>query len=138
VGPRQIAGAFIGALACYGCWRWLAYLVTREAAARRAILRYWWPTVMLAWSWFMLWAASFPGSSSWLGFVRDPLSIAFFGVNLPQAVIGNGLLAILIDTPGAVQGSVASGAVWLLWYAVIRVWQWRRESSSPDLPRIVP
>jgi hypothetical protein len=93
---------------------------------------------MLAWSWFMLWAASFPGSSSWLGFVRDPLSIAFFGVNLPQAVIGNGLLAILIDTPGAVQGSVASGAVWLLWYAVIRVWQWRRESSSPDLPRIVP
>jgi hypothetical protein len=47
------------------------------------------------------------------------------------------LLGILIDAPGAVQGSVASAAVWLLWYAVIRVWQWRRESISPDLPRIV-
>lgn len=86
----------------------------------------------------MLWSASFPGSSGWLGFVRDPLSIAFFGVNLPQATIGNGLLGILIDAPGPVQGGVASAAVWLLWYAVIRFWQSRRESAGPDLPRIVP
>lgn len=85
----------------------------------------------------MLWATTFPGSSSWLGFVRDPLSIAFLGVNLPQAVVGNGLLGILIDAPGAVQGSVASASVWLLWYAVIRVWQWRRESAA-DVPRIFP
>ena len=138
MGPRQIAGAFIGALACYACWRWLAYLVAREAGARRRILRYWWPTVMLAWSWFMLWATSVPGSSDWLGFVRDPLTIAFFGVNLPQAAIGNGLLGLLIDAPGPVQGSVASAAVWLLWYGVIRLWQWRRESGGPDLPHIVP
>ena len=137
MGPRQIAGAFLGALACYGCWRWLAYLVAQEAAARRAILRYWWPTAMLAWCWFMLWASAFPASSGWLGFVRDPLAISIIGVNLPQAVIGNGLLGILIGTPGAVRGSVASAAVWLLWYAVIRVWQWRRESSQ-GLPRIVP
>lgn len=138
MGPRQIAGAFIGALACYGCWRWLAYLVSREAAARRRTLRYWWPTAMLAWSWFMLWSSSFPASSAWLGFARDPLTIAFFGVNLPQAAIGNGLLGILIDTPGVVQGSVASAAVWLLWYGVIRVWQWRREAGAQDQPRIVP
>ena len=138
MGPRQIAGAFVGALACYGCWRWLAYLVAREAAARRRILRYWWPTVMLAWSWFMLWSWSFPASSAWLGFVRDPLTIAFFGVNLPQATIGNALLGLLIDAPGVVQGSAASAAVWLLWYGVIRVWQWRRESSRPGLPHIVP
>jgi len=138
MGPGQIASAFTGALACYGCWRWLAHLVAREAATRRTILRYWWPTAMLAWSWFMLWSSSFPGASGWLGFVRDPLTIAFFGVNLLQATIGNALLGILIDTPGTVQGSIASAAVWLLWYAVIRVWQWRKESSSPDLPRIVP
>ena len=138
MGPRQIIGAFIGALACYGCWRWLAYLIAREASARRTILRYWWPTAMLVWSWFMLWSAAFPGASGWLGFARDPLTIAFFGVNLPQAAIGNGLLGILIDAPGVVQGGIASAAVWLLWYAVIRVWQWRRESGGPDLPRIVP
>ena len=137
MGPRQIAGAFLGALACYSCWRWLASLVAREAAGRRKILRYWWPTAMLAWCWFMLWATSFPGSSNWLGFLRDPLLIAFFGVNLPQAAIGNGLLGVLIDVPEAVQGSVASAAVWLLWYAVIRVWQWRRESNS-GMPRIFP
>lgn len=86
----------------------------------------------------MLWQSSFPASSGWLGFARDPLSIAFFGVNLPQAIIGNGLLGILIDSPGIVQGSVASAAVWLLWYAMIRIWQWRRESSRTGLPRIVP
>jgi hypothetical protein len=91
---------------------------------------------MLAWSWFMLWATSSPGSSRWLGFARDPLTIAFFGVNLLQAVMGNALLGILIDAPGAVQGSVASAAVWLLWYAVIRLWQWRRESTGPDHPGI--
>ena len=59
----------------------------------------------------MLWSASFPSASGWLGFVRDPLTIAFFGVNLPQATIGNALLGILIDTPSVVQGSVASAAV---------------------------
>jgi hypothetical protein len=85
----------------------------------------------------MLWSSSFPGSSGWLGFVRDPLTIAFFGVNLPQAAIGNGLLGMLIDRPGAVQGGVASAAVWLLWHAVIRFWQWRRESDQ-DVLRIVP
>ena len=85
----------------------------------------------------MLWSSSFPAASNWLGFVRDPLTIAFFGVNLLQATIGNGLLGILIDTPGAVQGSVASTVVWLLWYAVIRFWQWRRESNQ-DEPRIIP
>ena len=31
--------------------------------------------------------------------MRDPLLIAFFGVNLPQAVAGNGLLGVLIDAP---------------------------------------
>ena len=86
----------------------------------------------------MLWSSSFPASSAWLGFLRDPLTIAFFGVNLLQATIGNALLGLLIDAPGAVQGSVASAAVWLLWYAVIRIWQWRRESSHTGLPRVVP
>ncbi len=73
----------------------------------------------------MLWSAAFPAASGWLGYLRDPLFIAFFGVNLPQAVIGNGLLGVLIDAPGVVKGSVASVAVWLLWYGVIRVWEWR-------------
>ena len=94
-------------------------------AARRRGLHYWWPTAMLAWSWFMLWAAAFPASSNWLGYVRDPLFITFFGVNLPQAVVGNGLLGVLIDAPGIVKGSVASVAVWALWYGVIRVWESR-------------
>ena len=82
----------------------------------------------------MLWATSFPASSSWLGLVRDPLLIAFFGVNLAQAVVGNGLLGVLIDAPGVVKGSVASVAVWLLWYATIRVWErWVWKKHDPAL-----
>ncbi len=73
----------------------------------------------------MLWATSFPAASSWMGIVRDPLLIAFFGVNLAQAVVGNGLLGVFIDAPGVVKGSVASVAVWLMWHAVIRVWEVR-------------
>jgi len=70
--------------------------------------------------------------------LRTQFLAPFFGVNLLQATIGNALLGLLIDAPGVVQGSVASAAVWLLWYGVIRVWQWRRESSRPGLPHIVP
>ena len=73
----------------------------------------------------MLWSAAFPAASGWLGYVRDPLFIAFFGVNLPEAVAGNGLLGVLIEAPGIVKGSVASVAVWGLWYGVIRVWEGR-------------
>lgn len=73
----------------------------------------------------MLWSAAFPAASGWLGYLRDPLFIAFFGVNLPQAVVGNGLLGVLIDSPPLVKGGVASAAVWLLWYGVIRVWESR-------------
>jgi hypothetical protein len=78
----------------------------------------------------MLWAAAFPAASGWLGYARDPLFIAFFGVNLAQAVIGNGLLGVLIDAPDIVKGSVASIAVWALWYGVIRVWEWRAAKKA--------
>ena len=78
----------------------------------------------------MLWATAFPAASSWLGYVRDPLLIAFFGVNLPQAVAGNGLLGLLIDSPDVVKGGVASVAVWLLWYGVIRWWEWHAAKKA--------
>ena len=78
----------------------------------------------------MLWAAVFPASSGWLGYARDPLFIAFFGVNLPEAVVGNGLLGVLIDSPGIVKGSVASVMVWALWYGVIRVWESRAAKKT--------
>jgi hypothetical protein len=78
----------------------------------------------------MLWATAFPAASSWLGYVRDPLLIAFFGVNLPQAVAGNGWLGMLIDARGIVKGSVASAAVWLLWYGVLRVWESRAAKNA--------
>ena len=83
----------------------------------------------------MLWATSFPGASSWLGYVRDPLSIAFMGVNLPEAVVGNGLLGVLIDSSDVVKASVASVAVWGLWYGTVRFWEWRKRLSVSDAQR---
>ena len=51
----------------------------------------------------------------------------------------HGVLAILIDAPDAVKGSVASVLVWLLWYGVIRVWTWRLAARASSAPmRIAP
>ena len=122
----DLLGSFVGALACIACWRGLSALVRREVAAGRKSLRYWWPTAMLTWSWFMLWATSFPSASAWLGVAKDPLLIAFFGVNLPGAVVGNGLLGVLVDLPDGVKATVASTAVWGIWFGVLVFWERRR------------
>jgi hypothetical protein len=46
-------------------------------------------------------------------------------------VLGNALLVILIDWPAPLKASVASVAVWLLWYAIIRVWEyWKSRHAS--------
>ncbi len=78
----------------------------------------------------MLWVAAFPAASGWLGYVRDPLQITFFGVNLPEAVVGNGLLGVMIEAPDAVKASVASVAVWLMWFGVILFWE-KRAAKKP-------
>jgi hypothetical protein len=123
---------FLGALAVIGCWRGLAALVRREAKSKSGRLRYWWPTLMLAWSWFMLWETSFPSASAWLDFAKDPLLIAFFGVNLPGAVLGNGLLGVLIAWPDWAKASVASAAVWGVWWAIVVVWVRRSGAGVSD------
>lgn len=114
------------AAALYGGWEGVSLLVARERGSSRKLLRYLWPTAMLAWCWFMLWATSFPSSSRWMGKSLDLLLILFFAIDLPGAVVGNGLLGVLIDWPGPAKGAVASVAVWLLWYGIIRLWEWRK------------
>ena len=127
------------AVGFYGCWKGVSLLVAREQHSSRKLLRYLWPTAMLAWSWFMLWATSFPAATHWMGKSLDLLLILFFTVNLPAAVLGNALLVILIDWPGPAKGMAASAGVWLLWYAIIRAWErWKSPSAASALPRITP
>ena len=115
----------------YGCWKGVSLLVARDLRSSRKLLRYLWPTAMLAWSWFMLWATSFPAASRWMGKSLDLLLILFFTANLPAAVVGNALLVILIDWPAPAKGLAASAAVWLLWYAIIRLWErWKSRGTS--------
>jgi hypothetical protein len=136
---NDIVYSMLVAAAFYGCWKGVSLLVAREQRSPRKLLRYVWPTAMLAWSWFMLWATSFPASSLWMGKSLDLLLILFFTVNLPAAVLGNALLVILIDWPDPAKAFVASVAVWLLWYAIIRVWErWKSRSAGDPLPRITP
>lgn len=119
------------AAAFYGGWKLVSLLILREQRRSRKQLRYLWPTAMLIWCWFMLWATSFPSSSQWMGKSLDLLLILFFVINLPGAVVGNGVLGILIDWPGPAKATVASVVVWLLWYGIIRLWEWRRARSAP-------
>lgn len=123
----------------YGSWKGVSVLVAREQRGSRKLLRYLWPSAMLAWAWCMLWATSSPASSLWMGKSLDLLLILFFTVNLPAAVLGNAILVILIDWPAPVKASTASLAVWLLWYGIIRVWErWKARGASSALPRITP
>jgi hypothetical protein len=118
----------------YGGWRGVSVLVERERSGSRKLLRYIWPTVMVAWCWLMLWATSFPSESHWMGRSLDFLLIVFFAVNFPGAVLGNGLLSVMIDWPAPLKSVVASVAVWLLWYGIIRAWErWKARNLSPDV-----
>ena len=127
------------AAACYGSWKGVSRLVAHEQRSSRKLLRYFWPSAMLAWAWWMLWATSFPASSLWMGKSFDLVLILFFTVNLPAAVLGNGLLSVLIDWPSPAKAFVASLAVWLLWYAIIRGWErWKARRAPSTLPRITP
>jgi hypothetical protein len=85
----------------------------------------------------MLWVASAPSSTPWMGRSLDVIWILFFAVNLPGAVVGNGLLTLLIDWPDWAKSLTASVAVWLLWYAIIRMWEWWKARSGPvELPKL--
>jgi hypothetical protein len=139
VNANEIVYSMLVAAAFYGGWRGVAVLVAREQHSGRKLLRYAWPTAMLAWSWFMLWATSFPASTLWMGKSLDLLLILFFTVNFPGAVLGNALLVTLIDWPDAVKASVASAAVWLLWFGIICLWErWKSRGGAAVLPRITP
>jgi len=136
---RDIGFSILVAAGFYGAWKGVSLLVAHEQRGSRKLLRYLWPSAMLAWAWYMLWATSFPASSLWMGKSLDVLLILFFTVNLPAAVLGNAILAVLIDWPAPVKASVASLAVWLLWYGIIRIWEHSRaRNASPALPKITP
>lgn len=125
--------------ACYLSWRGVSRLVAFEQRSSRKLLRYLWPTAMVAWAWYMLLATSFPANFLWMGKSLDALLILFFVVNLPAAVIGNAILVLLIDSSGPLKGTAASVVVWLLWYAIIRVWErWKARQAPVILPRITP
>ena len=123
------------AAAFYGGWKGLSVLVARERDRARKLLRYWWPTAMVAWSWLMLLATSFPSASAWLGQGLDVLLILFFAINFVGAIIGNGLLTTFIDWNPWAKGAVASVTVWLIWYGIIRGWEWwsGRNAGMPSV-----
>jgi hypothetical protein len=136
---REIGYSMLVAAACYLAWKGVSRLVAYEQASSRKLLRYLWPTAMVAWAWLMLWSASFPASTAWMGKSLDLLFIVFFAVNLPAAVLGNAVLTFLIDRPDAVKASAASLTVWLVWYAIIRLWErWKGPPATSALPRVTP
>ena len=124
---QDILMSLFVAFAFYGGWKAMSLLVAR----RSRLLRYVLPTLMVAWSWLMLFAASSPSSVHWMGKGLDVLWVLFFTMNLPGSVVGNAMLVLLIGKPAWVQGVFASAVVWLLWFGIVRVWEWWKERSAP-------
>jgi hypothetical protein len=136
---RDIGYNMLLAAACYLSWKGVSALVAHEQRSSRKVLRYLWPTAMVAWAWYMLAATSFPADFLWMGKSLHVLLILFFVVNLPAAVIGNAVLVLLIDWSGPVKGVAASIVVWILWYGLIRLWErWKARQAPSALPRITP
>ena len=120
------------AAALYGGWKAISVLIAREQRPQaRKWLRYIWPTAMLAWSWLMLIATTFPGSGVCMGRSLDFLLAVFFAVNLPGATAGNAALLLLIDQPDWLKAVAASAVVWFIWFAIIRAWEWWRARHGP-------
>lgn len=128
---QDIVMSFFVAAAFYAGWKGVSVLVARELRGSRKLLRYIWPTAMLAWSWLMLLATSFPSYSRWMGKGLDVALAIFYVLNLPAVFIGNAVLVILIDWPDWAKGLAASAAVWLVWYCIIRAWEWWRARNAP-------
>ena len=135
---QDLSMSMLVAAGLYGGWKAISLLIAREQQPHaRKLLRYVWPSLMLAWSWLMLIATTFPVFGVFMGRGLDFLLAVFFTVNLPGAYLGNLALALLINQPDWVKASVASAVVWITWYVIIRVWEWWRkwqgESRVPGL-----
>ncbi len=124
---QEILMSMAVAAGFYGGWKAMSVLVQRQLR----LLRYVLPSVMLAWSWLALAGTAHPSSVSWMGKGWDIFMVLFFTANLPGSVVGNAVLVLLIGQPGWVQGLVGSAVVWLLWYGIVRVWEWWKRRNAP-------
>lgn len=121
-----------GALAFFFILRGLWALVHRSVRLGGTSLRYWWPSLMLAWSWWTLWSSSSPSVTAWMQPFDQSLYIAYLGTNLPMAIVANGILSSFFDWPNWVKGALGSLTIWGMWFAAIVYWEywWRRKTAQ--------
>ena len=121
-------------LVWYGTWKALANLVKREQMKRRKTLRYLAPTAMLAGTWVVFLALS---GSRWptagvVGLLLNGTLFLFILADAPALLLSSGLLnlAVVAGLPPLFQGLMGSGVAWLVWFAIIRLFEWHREVNA--------
>ncbi len=121
-------------LVWYGTWKALANLVKREQMKRRKTLRYLAPTAMLAGTWVVFLALS---GSRWptqgvVGLLLNGTLFLFILADAPALLLSSGLLnlAVVAGLPPLFQGLMGSAVAWLVWFAIIRLFEWHREVNA--------
>jgi hypothetical protein len=133
IGREALIGLAAG-LVWYGSWKLLMHLLQCEGASRRRTLRYLVPTAMLAGTWAVLLALS---ASGWptVGLVALLLNgtvFLFALADAPALFLSGGLLnlTVVAGLPPLYQGLLGSVAAWLVWFGIIRFFEWRREVNA--------
>jgi hypothetical protein len=131
---REALTGLAAGLVWYGFWKALAHLLTREKARRRRTLRYLVPTAMLAGSWAVLLALSV---SHWpteglFALLLNGVLFLFILADAPALLLSSRLLnlAPVAGLRPLYQGLLGSAAAWLVWFGIIRLFEWRREVNA--------
>ncbi len=123
----EIAYLIVAALTSYGCWRILEWFAGKNPASIPwRVLRYGWPTSMVAWAWLIL---------------LTEASEILFGIwlvfNLPVYVVVIALAPWVSGLEGWPRGLFMTVVAWITWYGIMRFLEWRADSKQPVILRIV-
>jgi hypothetical protein len=131
---REALVGLAAGLVWYGCWKLLTHLLRGEGAKRRKTLRYLTPTLMLAGSWAVFLALSEPRwpTGGVAALLLNGTLFLFILADAPALYLSGSLLnlAVVAGLPALYQGLMASAAAWLVWFAIIRLCEWRGEVNA--------
>jgi hypothetical protein len=130
---QEFLGLAVVALAAYAYWRLARWFIDRRRDRPQwKILRYWWPSLMLALAGMALITGYVPMNSLGESLYEMLVLLALF-LNLPTvpAVLLDGLI---IDVSGWRGWSIfllIIPSLWAAWYGIIRFLEWRSDCGAP-------
>ncbi|HUS07165.1 MAG TPA: hypothetical protein VMZ52_12740 [Bryobacteraceae bacterium] len=116
------------AIACYAAWRLLVWIVdSRKTPVPWRRVRYLLPTAMLALLGLQVWAGntinlSYNLATQTAAYILDVL-------NAPAVLAGGAVFDLFRAWPAGLKVPAAALCAWLIWYAIVRLLEYRAGTS---------